>query len=357
MVFISANFIAMKPFPAFLPDTVALPVLLCQSQTFDMGKVYDVYPLEHGSVTYETYYGGSIAFDGAVWLDCVQEARGYLLRGKTDCTARSPLAVGESPALNDWTVDDALEFIRQNVVLFGGDADADLRINRAIAMSGLCYTKSGVITAGGASCRVIMADPDNPVSGGEKGLWLIELAQYLHGARVFPRGPVENYPPDRVDFPNPVSNTSRIMDEENFQICFQCLREEETLTADAVLLPWDTIETAVRELIENDELKCVTRIELGYTVTMVAEDWQYMETFTPRDDAQIRYVLVPEWTVMGYVRTQDNAGDFIQTELTRDEVLQNNFGYNSLPDDDRLCLNAATGQKLTYADLFYALEP
>lgn len=90
-------------------------------------------------------------------------------------------AHGETPPENDFTLEKALDLILRLNAEAGGDSGVDPAPNRVAAMSGLCKMKSVKTTdeSTGVSVRAMAADPAQPVKGKEKGIWLIELAQYL----------------------------------------------------------------------------------------------------------------------------------------------------------------------------------
>ncbi|MDD3409329.1 MAG: hypothetical protein PHY12_00820 [Eubacteriales bacterium] len=351
--------------PVILPDTDALPVLLTQSQTFDMTKAYDYYPLQKGTPTYEWYYAGDHT-DHDTILYCAKEARSYLLNGKTDYSKRSPLAAGELPPENDFSLDEAVALIMRNNELFGGDPKVDLRVNRAVAMSGLCRMKSEKVTdkSTGVSVKMMVADPKRPIKGCEKGLWLIELAQYLYGARVLPGFSISNgvlwREENQFVYAEPTYSSCRVQDEESFHLVESYLSKPEILVEDAPLCPWNTVAESIRALIQNGQIKSVYQIELGYQVAFLRSENDAAREQNAKgqsfDMAQAHYVLLPCWELKGYALNKYNQKYFAGSESPDEEtVLSNGFGLDFHQDNYRFCLHAKTAQPLAFDDLLYDL--
>lgn len=102
------------------------------------------------------------------------------------------------------------------------------------------------------------ADPAQPVKGKEKGIWLIELAQYLRGVRVIDDSG-HRYRADGYFSPWVTKNESRVMDENNYHVLVGYLREVGTLADDSPLAGWDAVENSIRTLIAQGRLKSVYR--------------------------------------------------------------------------------------------------
>ena len=358
--------------PVILPDTDYLPALVCRSQLFDMSKVDDIYPIEKGTGTYEYFHDPNASAQDRV-LSCAQESKSYLLRGKTDATERYALPMGSTPPENEFSLEDAMTFILENNVIFGGDPDVDLRVEHTAAMSGLCKTMSAKVTdeSTGVSVRGIMANPKKPVKGKERGLWEIETAQYLHGARIL-GGRSERFIDIKKQgaFPlQPTRSSSMIMDRENFRIAIQYLQEEQELAAEMPLASWSTVENSIRGLIQQDKLKSVCQVELAYVVMGTKADfdllaqgkmpWQQSGKWQEQMEwqKQMEYVLIPGWEIKGYALNDRNAKYFAaSTSPEREAILMNGLGNKWFQDDYTLLLRGENAAPLTGQDLIFDLE-
>ena len=345
--------------PVILPDADALPVLLCKSQLFESARAHEFFFPDKKSRQSATYkqFGDSQATDAHPFLNLVKESAPYLLKGKTDTTCRSPLAMGETPSGNDFTLEQAVELILRYNAAFGGNPDVDLRPTQAVAMSGLCKMKSAKVTneATGVSFRAPVADPERPVKGKEKGLWLISLSQYLHGVRVIDdsnrRYFVSGYYP-----PYPTKNKSYVMDEENFRAFLSYLSEEGTLTDDYPLAGWDAVEGSIRALIEQGKLKSVYQVELVYLVKMLRADHEAFRQgkFRQQDAFHCDFALVPVWEIKGWNLYEANEKYFATgTSPDRETILMNNFGQDFQQEDYVLRLNADTATPFEPEDKIY----
>ena len=218
--------------PVILPKAEALPVLLCRSQRFRF-EDDDQYHVLYAEKASEK----------------------HLIYGRTDATGRYVLPMGETPPENDFTLEEALDLILRLNAEAGGDSGVDLRLNRVAAMSGLCKMKSVKTTdeSTGVSVRAMAADPAQPVKGKEKGIWLIELAQYLRGVRVIDDSG-HRYRADGYFSPWVTKNESRVMDENNYHVLVGYLREVGTLADDSPLAGWDAVENSIRTLIAQGEM-------------------------------------------------------------------------------------------------------
>lgn len=342
--------------PVILPDTDKLPVLLCRSQRFDITKVLEAYPLEKGTPTYNQFH--SLPDRNSPFLNVVKESKSYLLWGRTDTTARYALPVGMPPPENSLTAEAALDLILRNNAPFGGDPDVDLRLNHAIAMSGLCKMKSAKTTdpATGVSFRMIVADPEQPVKGREKGLWKINLAQYLNGVRVIDESH-SRLPVEGVWKPYPTKNECLVMDEDNFRLLLGYLHMERELTEDYPLAAWPAVEETLRELIRQDKLKSVYQVELVYLVKTFQADndaWQRgdLKLNTPFD---LDCPLVPVWEIKGWGLNENNKKYFASgSSPDRETLLLNGWGQQYRAEDYTLRLNADTATPMTNQDRLYS---
>ena len=342
--------------PVILPDADTLPVLLCKRQRFETARAdKTLYPDKKSRDT-PTYrqFGGIGTTDEHPVLIASKESAPYLLTGKTDTTRRSPLAMGETPPENDFTLEQAVELILRYNAEFGGNPDVDLRPTQAVAMSGMCKMKSAKVTneATGVSFRAIVADPERPVKGKEKGLWQISLSQYLHGVRVIDDS-YKRYSASGYFSPYPTKNRSYVMDEENFSILLGYLREKEKLTDDYPLAGWDEVESSIRALIERSELKSVYQVELVYLVKLLRADHEAFKRGGFSQDS-CDFALVPVWEIKGWNLYEANEKYFATgTSPDRETILMNNFGQDFQQEDYVLRLNADTAAPFEPEDKIY----
>ena len=216
--------------PVILPDTDTLPVLQCENWHFDAVKAArddDVYQAK--------------ACWGDHFILCSKESQKNLLSGKTDSTDRYALPLGSTPPENDLTLEQAMAFIMRHNELCGGDPNVDLRPTRVAAMSGLCKMDSRKVTAGGVSFGMIVANPDKPVKGKEKGCWYIEPEQYIHGVRIIDEKNQNQYADSEAWQAYPTYSDVTLMDEENFAFALSYLQEKQTLANDYRLADWSTV--------------------------------------------------------------------------------------------------------------------
>ena len=341
--------------PVVLPDTDRLPTLLCKCQRFDNAKVLEAYPLKKGTPTYDQFH--SDPDSNSPFLNVTKESESYLLRGRTDTTARYALPVGTPPAENALTAEDALALILRNNAPFDGDPNVDLRMNHAIAMSGLCKMISTKVTdeSTGVSFRMIAADPEQPVKGKEKGLWSINLAQYLHGVRVIDDANSRSWS-DGIWKPYPTQNECLVMDENNFRLLLNYLHEERELTEDYPLAQWSSVAETVRELIRQDKLKSIYQVELVYLVkTFRADNDAYQrEEWGQATPFEISYALVPVWEIKGWGLNDNNKKYFADgTSPDRETILLNGWGQRYRAEDYTLRLNADTAAPFVPLDSIY----
>ncbi len=320
--------------PVILPEAEHLPVLLCKNWHFEGER-----------------------------SDCIYQPKGSqdLLYGQTDRTDRYPLPMGATPPENDFTLEQAMALIMENNQRFGGDPTVDLRVNRVAAMSGLCKTKSAKVTdeSTGVSYRAIVADPEKPVKGKEKGVWFIETAQYLRGARVLPEGSNGIIPLDGIWHPDTNTSANTIMNAENYALLFDYLREESVLTDDVRLADWSMVENSIRELIRQDKLKSVYQVELVYIVktTRATNELWAREGLTEEYVENDTYVLVPGWEIKGYGMNDRNADRFVESvSPDRETVLMNSIGQDRIIEEYTLRLNGEDASLFVPEDVIFDLE-
>lgn len=319
--------------PVILPKAEALPVLLCRSQRFRF-EDDDQYHVLYAEKASEK----------------------HLIYGRTDATGRYVLPMGETPPENDFTLEKALDLILRLNAEAGGDSGVDLRLNRVAAMSGLCKMKSVKTTdeSTGVSVRTMAADPAQPVKGKEKGIWLIELAQYLRGVRVIDDSG-HRYRADGYFSPWVTKNESRVMDENNYHVLVGYLREVGTLADDSPLAGWDAVENSIRTLIAQGRLKSVYQVELVYLVKTFQEDNDAIQRGKwTKDVFSCDYALVPVWEIKGWNLYEANEGYFATgTSPDREAILMNSLGEPFQTEDYVLRLNADTAAPFEPADKLY----
>ena len=315
--------------PIVLPDTDTLPVLQCESWHFDMEKQ---------------------AQEGQ------RESQPNLLFGKTDSTDRYVLPMGSTPPENDMTLEQVMAFIMQYNEVCDGYPNVDLRLTGAATMSGLCGMSSRNVTDGGASFGMIVADPDKPIKGKEKGCWYIEPEQYFHGVRVIDEKNQHHYVASDAWQADPTYSFGTIMDDKNYMLVLRYLQEKQTLADDYRLADWSTVESTIRDLIARDKLKSVYQVELVYivkTLPTVTEKWKAGE-LTEDDFINMTYVLVPAWEIKGRRLGRDNADYFMSSdEPSRETVLMDGLGSDYIPERYTLRLQADTAAVLETKDLIY----
>ncbi len=344
--------------PIVLPEGDALPIVLCKRAAFDTTHIREYYPLEKGLPRYVIEASTAWDYAGSPVMHVLAESKKDILSGKTDYSTRSLLPIGEPPPLNAYTVEQAMEFIDKNIRLFHCDTTPDIRPLAAYALGGLCRVKSVKITdqSSGASWREIVADPEKPIKGCEKGLWDIRLAQYMHGAQIFedyyPYG-MYNPPENGNSWDLPVRFHAQIMDGENCNILIAALLEKETLIAETPLLPFPKVESLIRARMESGKLQSVYQVTLGYSVKIVRGD-----SFAVNDEWNMdaRFVLVPEWQILGYdVKDHENTAYAGYAPPSEEEILMPEM-YGRYGLRYELRLDARTGEPvLDYAAMEYGL--
>jgi len=344
--------------PITLPDEDTLPVIVTQMATFNTADIRKTYPLRTGLPSYVVEASTAYDYNGSYILCFDQEEAEGRLEGKTDYSTRTPLPEGSTPQENDVTVDEIMDFIRQNIRLFQCDMEPDLRVLNATAMSGLCRMKK-VKASDGSGCfwTEYAADETRPVSGAEKGSWELQVAQYLHGAQIFgPYFPYSQYqsPAKTNEWYTRYDIFAHYMDEKNFNIIVCLAKEIGTVQRNATLLPFDEVVERIRRRIDEGALKSIYGLTLGYSVRIVKGDvfWNDQYDFDP----ECRFVLVPEWRILGYdVKDYNNTTYIGHAQPSREAVLDPEY-YSAYGLIFELRLNAATGEPiLDYEAMEYAL--
>ena len=286
--------------PVTLPDTDALPILLCKPVTFDTSGLRTRYPLEKGADRYMREADKYWNRVGSPFIS-YYVGEGKKLYGKGDVTTRAYLPLGQTPPQNDLTPAQIMSIVYARIGEFGGDASADLRIYTLAAQSGLYEMKLERVpqTDSGISHKVPVIDPNKPVKNGGKGVWDVTLTQYFRNVPVFPGNyRASGHLSTGFDpWPQPIVGYLYIMDEDTMNIGLSYLREEEVLAPEALLAPFSAVEESIRRRMESGQLKSVYRLSLGYSVALVQGD---VERGPDGENTNARYVLLPVWQARGY---------------------------------------------------------
>ena len=285
--------------PVILPEADTLPVLRCRSVVFDTTDLRQRYPFQgtlspcaqiadaywnHPDSSLINYYVGDPA----------------QLNSTVDSTLRANLPIGATPPENTLTPDDILDIVYARIAEFQGDPSADLRIWRAVAMSGLYYAKSGSLSAAdGSSYPITVIDETRPVPGAGKGLWNVVLTQYLHGIPVLPNcySPTAEYTQESEYRPEPVYCNGRFWDETAMELIVGYVTEREMLAQDIALAPFSAVTAAIENRIQSGQLHNIFQLTLGYTVFLPAGT--DLDAVRSRS-TEVDYLLLPTWQICGY---------------------------------------------------------
>ncbi len=311
--------------PVILPQADTLPILLCRSAVFNTADLRERYPME-GNPSNMTRIADAYWNHADSTLISYDAGQATLLFGTTDSSTRASLPIGAAPPENDLTTNDLLNLIYARIAEFQGDTSADLRVYRAVAMSGLYHTKSERFTAtdgSGVSYRMQVIDETKPVSGKSKGIWNMEFTQYLHNIPIFPNcySITHELTPENEYRPNPICINGRFLDETTLAIGVGYVREREMLSPDTALAPFSAVAAAIEERIQSGQLKNIFQLSLGYTVFLPDDsDLDAIRDHSPEVD----YLLLPTWQICGY-DLKDEYYRYYQGNTVPDEqtVMQN----------------------------------
>lgn len=330
--------------PVILPDADTLPVLLCRSAVFNTADLRERYPME-GNPSNMTRIADAYWNHENSTLISYFTGKSTLLFGSTDASTRASLPIGAVPPENSLTPDDLLNLIYARIAEFQGDTSADLRVYRAVAMSGLYQTKSERFTAAdgsGVSYSMKVIDKARPVSGQSKGIWNMEFTQYLFNIPIFPDcySITTELTPENEYRPNPICINGRFLDETTLAMTVGYVTPRETLSQDTALAPFSAVVAAIEERIQSGQLKNIFQLSLGYTV-FIPDD---SDLDAIRDHGtEVDYLLLPTWQICGY-DTKDEYYRYYQGNTVPDEqtVMQN------LDGKFELRLDAATAAPIEH---------
>ena len=269
--------------PIIMPEGNTMPLILVQYMTFDLTDLHKHFPLNDESVKDDR--------PGAVVMRLYTEVKNNRLTGKVDSTTRARLAQGENPPDNAVTTDDIMAFIHENMERFKADASPDIRIVKATAKSGLYAMKKFKTPEGWTEYTI---DEKKPVKNDNKGMWHLDLAQYMHGARIlgdyYPYGSYQS--PDNLSgFWSPTWFHVDYMDEDHFNVIMMAVKEVDVLVDDSPLLSFDSIKQCLEQRIKEGKLRSIYKLTLGYSGKIVKGD-SFRNGFDL--NAKARFVLVPE---------------------------------------------------------------
>ena len=342
--------------PIVLPDGDSLPVVLVKNAVFDLTDLHKVYPLP--SHVTGTGIAASIADDhpGVPHLVLYAEEKNNRLTGKVDSTMRMSLPQGETPPENDVTTKEIMDFIYENMELFDCDAAPDIRILKATAKIGLYSMKKYKTPEGWTEYTI---DEKKPVKNASKGIWHLDLAQYMYGVRIlgdyFPYG---NYlSPDNLSgFRSPTWFHVDYMDEKYFNIIITSVKEVDILIDDAPLLSFEAVKQCLEQRIVEGKLKSIYKLTLGYAGKIVQGD-SYRAPNGLDLNTEARFVLVPEWEILGFdEKSAADAKSVGLEEPTKEMILEPEI-YSRYGLEYDLRMDAATGKfLLDFESMEYALE-
>jgi len=233
--------------------------------------------------------------------------------------------------------------LQENIQRFQCDTRPDIRVVKATAESGL-YRMKRIKTPEGWSEYAV--DESKPVANAGKGLWHLDLAQYLYGARIFddyfPYGCYES-PANPNDWSSPIFFHADYLDEENFNLIAAPARPIGLWQEDAELLSYADVVQIVERRIREGKLKSVYALTLGYSVRIAAGDAYWADETYFDLSADTRFVLVPEWQILGFdQKDQAAAASVGLAEPTEQMVLEPEV-YSRYGIGYELRMDACTG--------------
>ena len=334
--------------PIILPEGDTMPIVLVQYVTFDLTDLHKHFPLNDESPKDDR--------PGAVVMRLYTEVKQNRLTGKVDSTTRASLPQGELPPESDVTIADVMAFIHTNMERFQADAQPDLRVGKATAKGGLFAMKKFKTPEGWTEYTI---DEKKPVKNGGKGMWHLDLAQYMYGARIlgdyFPYGSYLS-PDNPSGFWSPTWFHVDYMDEDHFNVIMMSVKEVDILMDDALLLSFDAAKQRIAQRMQEGKLKSVYALTLGYAGKIVKEDsFRAPNGFDLNTGA--RFVLVPEWEILGFdEKNMADANSVGLEEPTKEMILEPEI-YSRYGLDYDLRMDAATGSfVLDYESFEYDLK-
>ena len=322
--------------PVVLPQGETLPVLRCRQATFDASDMTDFYPRDPDEPAYMRIAGTYWNVEDSPLLSIV---RNFDFGGGD--TVHKRLPQGETPPHVEVTVERAKEILLEEAARFDCDIVPELLLERAVPYSGVYTMKAGTFF-----------EADKPVAGKERGMWVLKFSQVIRGARVissfyYPTGERID---GMIDVWGSVTDASiDISAEDSYAMSLCLLTEQDELSTDSPLLPFDELQKIIEERIASGQLHSVYTLTLGYYPFYEAgkrrNDWITDENGNEVQDphSTATYILKPVWRIQG-VDEKDRSHFSMSGELPdREEALFHDPG----DPDFELLLDARTGQMLT----------
>ncbi len=334
--------------PIFLPDADTMPLVLVQRATFNTLDLHKVYPLPTGRERY--YYEGSKYYVREICeiLSIHQEEKENKIYGKTDYSRRYALPAGSLPPENDATVEEIMAFIEENVQRFQCDEPLDLRVEEAVAMSGLCEMKKEKVSDGnGVSWTEIIPDPAKPLKKGTKGIWSLKLAQFMYGAKIMDAYlPFGSYqPPSRPnEWQTPIFLNADYLDDKNLNIGIMAVKEIKRLEEDVALRSYNDVVAILQDRIRAGKLKSIYALQLAYSVRIVKGDAFWTEKNGGDLRMDTRFVLVPEWQILGFDEKDAATAKSVGLEQPSKEAILDPANHSRYSLRYELRMDATTGE-------------
>ena len=347
--------------PIFLPEGDTMPIILAQSATFDTTGLHDVFPFpdyynqDYSKAQLQLMLSRDERQDATLCAIYSVEAK-YKLTGRVDSTARANLPQGETPPENNVTVDDIMAFIMEIIQRFDCDTTPDLRVLKATAQTGLYSMKSYKTPEGWTEFTI---NEKKPVKSASMGIWDLDVAQYMHGIQVFgDYRPYASYlcPSNPNPWQWPVLFHVQYMDENNFNILFTFLKENQLLADDAPLLSYDSLVETIKSRIEEGKLKSIYGLTLGYAVRIVKGEPFYLDDAMLNQNPDVRFVLVPEWEILGFDEQDAATAASLGLKEPTENMILDPETYSRYGLSYTIRMDAATGAFiLDYEAMEYSL--
>lgn len=335
--------------PISLPEGEVMPVAVVKRATFNTLRLREVYPQ---------------ADDCGVRGDCehlvlYRQENQNKLHGKTDQSKRYALPDGSIPPENETSVDDIMAFLFESIQRFPCDAELDIRLERAVAMSGLCQMKRQKVTDGsGVSWTEFVANPEKPLKSGSKGIWSLRLAQYMYGARILdtyqPYG-AHNPPQNPNWWHSPIFLYAEYLDVKNHDMGIWAVKEVQILREDASLLPYEEVVERLAKRIREGKLKSIYRLNLAYSLRIVKGD-PFLAENGFDFNLHTRFVLAPEWQILGFDEKDAATAKSVGYDQPSREAILDPKNHSRYEIVYELRMDAATGEFiLEYESMEYEL--
>ncbi len=333
--------------PIALPEGEVMPVAVVKRATFNTLGLRERYPLPKGRDRY--FYGASEGDEAEVCgsLSLYQEEKQWKISGKVDYSKRYALPEGSRPPENETSVDEIMDFLFENIQRYHCDAALDIRLERAVAMSGLCQMKRQKVTDGsGVSWTEFVANPDKPLKSGSKGSWSLRLGQYMYGARILdtyqPYG-AYNPPQNPNWWHSPIFLYAEYLDGKNHDLGIWAVKEVQILREDASLLPYEDVVERLAKRIREGKLKSIYGLNLAYSLRIVKGD-SFLAENGFDFNLHTRFVLVPEWQILGFDEKDAATAKSVGYDQPSREAILDPKNHSRYEIVYELRMDAATGE-------------